>query len=244
MNKFNLLALSVILTIFLSSCGFGSVSGPIVEETRNLDPYTKIEVGYAISVALTEGEPGKIIVETNESVMDDVDTYVVGEVLYLRHRDGIRFRKAPAVHILVPSSNLSSIEMSGASNVRVVEKDLVFNSKSVSFDLSGASSFEGTINVTTLEVDLSGASIIDVFGSAESLTIDGSGGAKFDGRRFTTGSLSTELSGASEAHINITKEITKANLSGASDLYYVGEDIIVNGTETSGTSNIKKVAKF
>lgn len=157
MKNLNLLTLSFILTILLSSCGLASVSGPVVEETINLDTYTKIEVGYAIHVTINEGD----------------------------------------------------------------------------------------IKVKAVDVEMSGTSDAKLFGSTENLTVDGSGASKFNGKGFTTASLSTELSGASNAYINITKEIRKADLSGASDFVFTGKNITFgDDIDFSGAADIERVDSF
>lgn len=269
MNKAKLLVLSLILTISFSACSKINVHGPISEKTRTLDAYTQIDIESAVDATITEGAPGTIMVKTHESVFEHVETYVSGEVLHIRYRKGINFKRSPDIHITIPANNLSKIDISGACNVDVASNNQVFNTSAVSIELSGASSFRGSVSVDTTEtvslelsgassfrgaiyakttnVDLGGASEIEILdGSVETLTIDAGGASTFNGKKFTTDILRATLSGGSNTYINVTTEITKANLSGASDLYYTDKDVKVNMSdfEKTGASDIRPMDSF
>lgn len=274
MNQAKLLILSLIITLSFSSCDKENdktielaVRGPIIEETRNYDAYTRIVTSIG-SITITEGEPGAITIRTNTSIMEYIETSVKNNVLYVTFREGYTISMTDSdsleMNITVLANNISRIEGSGGSSINVAKNNKVFNSSSLSIQLSGGGSFSGDIDVKTIEtlsVDLSGGGsfrgIVNVKelvgdfsggsrteilgGSVKTLTVDLSGGGHFNGTKFTTGSLDARMSGAAVMLINITEEITRADLSGSSFLYYTGKDIKTNSVETSGSSKVIKL---
>jgi hypothetical protein len=83
---------------------------------------------------------------------------------------------------------------------------------------------------------VSGAGRVELKGSGAAVTVDASGASQVDLDEFRLESVGVTLSGASQARVDAA-EITRANLSGASRLFYGGSPKIGN-VETSGGSSI------
>ena len=105
-------------------------------------------------------------------------------------------------------------------------------------NMSGASDFDGAIQVNSLVVDLSGASDMRVKGTATTLKIDVSGASEFKGYDLETDNCSADASGASDIAVTVNKELT-ARASGASGVRYRGNGVIRN-IKTNGASSVNK----
>jgi hypothetical protein len=103
-------------------------------------------------------------------------------------------------------------------------------------DISGASEFSGSMTVDgDARFTMSGASTARVRGRADNLLIVGSGATHTELPDFTVHNARVNLSGASQATVNLDGRLD-ADLSGASRLLYIGEptmgDISVTGGST------------
>lgn len=144
------------------------------------------------------------------------------------------------------------LELSGASNMRGVIKaghvefdlsgasnsHIDFSASSFKLSETGASNFKGAVNAPETDFDLSGASVTDIDGTTNNLDIDASGASNFKGNDFTASSCKVEVTGASSANINVSKEI-QATASGGSSIHYSGSASITN-LDVSGGSSVKK----
>lgn len=127
-------------------------------------------------------------------------------------------------------------EISGASEV---EGDIKAGGD-VTFDMSGASEVDADIEaVGDVELDMSGASRLEMKGSARNLRIEASGASHVDMDNFSVHDASIEFSGASQATIMLDGKLD-VSLSGASQLYYVGEPAIREFDITGGSKLEKK----
>lgn len=241
MNQLKLLVLSLIVTLSFSSCEKHELK---YEEARNLDVYTQIIVSSGIDLTISEGEPGAITIRSNQSsVFGNIETSVENEVLRIGFLGNGSYNNL-RMNISIPANNLSRIEGSGGSNINIVENNNVLNSSSFTIELSGGGDFEGIVNTKAFTVDFSGGGGAELEGSVETLTVDLSGGGKFNGKKFTTGSLNADISGGGDMWINITTEITRASLSGGSKLYYTGKDINIVSIGGGDADNIEHKDRF
>jgi hypothetical protein len=124
-------------------------------------------------------------------------------------------------------------DLSGASSSRVD-----FSAGSFELSESGASNFKGAVNSPETNFDLSGASVVEVDGSTTNLEISASGASNFKGSDLTASSCKVEVTGASSANINVSKDI-QATASGGSNIHYTGSASITN-LDVSGGSSVKK----
>ena len=104
---------------------------------------------------------------------------------------------------------------------------------------SGAShlAFEGSCE--SLLLDLSGACRTALRGRADRLEVGGSGVCHVAAAQFPVQRADVELSGASQARLNVTGEL-RTDLSGASNVEYSGGGNHVHN-DRSGASHVKRV---
>ncbi|MFC2056358.1 GIN domain-containing protein, partial [Chloroflexota bacterium] len=126
-----------------------------------------------------------------------------------------------------------SLGLSGASSLETV--DIVVGD--AEFEVAGASRVSGNITADDAEFEVSGASSIELSGSADNIILEVSGASRVDLADFTLSDADVELSGASEATVNVKGRLDTA-LSGASRLYFYGNPTM-GDTDVSGASTIK-----
>lgn len=145
-----------------------------------------------------------------------------------------RGQTAEAIEGFISTHDLV-IELSGGSYLNIGS----IVAGNIEFDVSGASRVNGGIKADgDVKMDVSGSSIITLYGSTNDLDTSISGGSEVDLLNFTVHNANINLSGASNSRIRLDG-ILNVDLSGASELYYIGEPTL-NNIEISDSSTINK----
>ena len=132
------------------------------------------------------------------------------------------------------TSRKVEIDVSGASELEIMD----LTADTVDIDVSGASVVRGTIACGDAEFNISGASTMNVAGSGQDLTAEVSGASKLELDNFTVNDVDIEVSGASNAVVNMDGTLN-AEVSGASSLYYIGNPVM-GDIDISGASSVRK----
>ncbi|GAB2943106.1 hypothetical protein GCM10027048_04620 [Hymenobacter coalescens] len=140
------------------------------------------------------------------------------------------------VLIVVETPELQSLDLSGAVQAKVMGFEEL---GTLRIDQSGASHLNFQGSGRSLVLDLSGACHAALQGRAERLTIDGSGVCRVQAGQFPVQRADVELSGASQARLNVEQEL-QADVSGASQVEYSGNPQNVRDNK-SGASRVRRV---
>jgi hypothetical protein len=208
-------------------------TGNFIKEDRQVSNFTKLEIGGAFKVILSQGDQEKLVIDADAEEMKDIVTEVVGSKLkiYTKADWGMRLHE---MTIYLTFKNLEYIDFSGAVEV-TGETPLTFSD--LEMDVSGAAEIDLEMNAEKYEAEFSGASEIDFRGTCKTGYIEISGASEFDAEGLEFQDLNIELSGASDAKIFATKKLT-IDASGASSIRYKGNPPDVSVDE-SGASSIK-----
>jgi hypothetical protein len=238
-NLFVPLALVILLGLFATvSFGCWNIpedrsTGNFIKEERNVSNFTRLEIGGAYEVHLSQGDQEKLVIEADADEIKEIVTEVVGSKLkiYTKSGWGERFHE---MTIYLTFKNLDNIDFSGAVEVSA-ESALTFSE--LEMDVSGAAEIDLEMRAEKFTAEFSGASEIDFRGVCKTGDIEISGASEFDAEGLQFEELSIELSGASEARIFATNKLN-VDASGASEIRYKGNPPNISIDE-SGASSIK-----
>jgi hypothetical protein len=213
-----------------------AASGNTVTLTEDYTGFTKVDVSSAFRVAVNQSGEYGVEVTIDENLRDHLDVRVSGDTLYVGLRPGITFTSGPnqlSATINMPA--LEALTLSGASRATVkgFESNDAFRA-----ELSGASKLQGDLSAGDVWMEVSGASNVALRGEGNALKLLASGASSVDLSQFTVTDADVQLSGASQAQVNMDGTLD-ANLSGASKLTYKG-NVTLGHLETSGASSINQ----
>lgn len=218
----------------------------------NLSGFSSIQAAAAFKVQVNRADSYKVQVTADDNLWDVLDISLSGNTLHLRTKSGVSIRNTTLTAVVTMPS-LRVLDLSGATQANangfVSGNDLTAiisgastlateNVKfgSAVFDISGAGKVSGSATIREGKFTVSGAGTVNLSGSGESASIEASGGSRVTLDRFEVQKVRVTLSGGSEARVN-SQNITMADLSGASHLYYVDSPTL--GTiQTSGGSSL------
>jgi hypothetical protein len=207
-------------------------TGNFIKEARSVSNFSKLDIGGAFKVYLSQGDQEKLEIEADTKEMSEIVTEVVGNKLkiYTKPGWGERFHD---MTVYLTFKNLDYIEFSGAVEVKA-DKALTFNE--LEMDISGAAEIDMEMKAEKYTAEFSGASEITFRGSCKTGNIEISGASEFRAEDLQFEDLTIELSGASEAKVFSTKRL-RIDASGASEVRYKGTPPDISIDE-SGASSI------
>jgi hypothetical protein len=179
-----------------------------------------------------------VSVRIDDNLVDSLDVGVSNDKLRVGLKSGTSVTNA-TLEAEVTVRSLESLDGSGASTI-VLSDELTADTMTVT--VSGASRVSGSLAIGSGSINLSGASGAELSGSATTLEITASGASDLDALELTTGELSVDLSGASEADVTVTESLS-AVASGASTLRYAGSPPRTQ-VDTSGASTIETMTEI
>jgi len=219
--------LTAILILGTDSLAFSQKNkgnGTVVEEERNVAIFDAIKVGGAFNLYLTQGEPQSVIIETDENLLENVNTDVSNSTLSISSDNIKNYTKLNAYITVL---DIEFLKASGASTV-IGETTITANTLTI--EASGASDLKLDLDVENLETELSGASDLELSGIATNHNTDLSGASTLKAYDLQTQNTSVYASGASTASINAINEIS-TNTSGSSEVRYKNDPEILNITK-------------
>lgn len=207
-------------------------AGNYIKEERNVGSFSKLDVGGAFTVYLSQGDQEKVVVEAVADEIKKIVTEVVGGKLkiYTESNWGGNFHEM-TIHLTF--KNLEEIDFSGAVEVKS-QQELGF--EDLEMNVSGAAEIEMALKANKFDAEFSGASEVNFSGACKLGYLELSGASEFDAENLEFGDLSMDVSGASDAKVWATG-LLNIDASGASSIRYKGSPKI--SIDESGASSVK-----
>lgn len=190
-------------------------SGNLITKPMDYSDFTNVAVGGGFKVEITRSTQYSVRITADNNTFDYITTSNTDNTLNIGLRSGYSYQNVTLkADITMP--NLYAVALSGGTR-------------------GNAQEFTSTHD---FNVELSGGSTIEIEGATGNLNLDASGGSRADLSDFPVHNATVVLSGGSQATINLNGTLD-ANLSGGSQLQYIGTPTMGN-IDTSGGSTITK----
>ena len=190
-------------------------SGNLATNEEFITDFTSVDAGSGFNVEISQSSSYSVLVTADDNIMDYITVSKSGDTLKVGVNWGVSFDSV-TLKVEIGMPEINRLELSGGSKGKIEE---ISSADPISIDLSGGAQLVG-------------------FGEAGDLSIDMSSGSHLDFTNFTSQNVSIELSGGSQATISLDGTLD-ADLSGGSELYYIG-DPTLGDIETSSGSSINK----
>jgi hypothetical protein len=221
-------------------------SGDIVVEERDVSDFEEILVTGAGRFIITQGDSESLTIETDDNLMEYIETDVKGKTLEIGFKDGTVFSSQGGRKALEPSDgfifrisviDLTNITISGAAKIDV-EK---LKTDNLNIVLSGAGDINlDDLNAHNLDVLLSGAGDIMVVGAVDTQNVSLNGFGRYQGFDLKSQEAVVTISGAGGAEVWVSDSL-EVVISGAGDVKYYGSPEI--NPEISGLGRIQSLGE-
>jgi hypothetical protein len=136
---------------------------------------------------------------------------------------------------LINATTAIDCRVSGGGDVRITCKGKTSDAK---IDISGGGDLTMELNADRLKCSLSGGGDATLNGQAGNVNISLNGGGNLTANNLQTGILDFQVSGGSDIHVNVSKELT-GQISGGGNVYYTGNPAKVS-VDTRGGSKVER----
>jgi hypothetical protein len=177
------------VAVLLAGCLQGE--GPVIDETREMPAFDRIDAGGGIRVEVSIGSAQPIEVRAQANILPSIDTGVNNNgTLRIEPTDDFTVAEPVTVVVVLPS--LAAITLSG-----------------------GAQASIESLHAEAFEAVLSGGSTATISGVAGTVTLSGRGGAEADLRDLAAESAEVSLDGGSTATLQASEVVTGTASGGA-----------------------------
>ena len=166
---------ALVLLACLSACT--RVEGPRVTQTRDVEPFTSIELRGSAQLDVLVGAAQSIVVEADEQGLAELRTRVNGSRLVIDTRDRSFWVRNSEFRIRVTVPEMTSLELNGATNASVTG----FAGGKTSLILSGAGQIEASGTIDHVVAMVNGAGSLDLghlVAHDAAVTVNGTGNVK------------------------------------------------------------------
>jgi hypothetical protein len=208
-------------------------SGTLVTEEFHLSGFDKVDVSYAFTADITQGDTFSVVVSIDDNLVQYLRVEKQGSTLKIGLDPG-RLYLATRATAEVTMPELTGLALSGASHGAVTG---FTSANALEVDVSGASHLSGDVEAGDARLDVSGASHATLSGSGQDVTIDASGASHVDLADFPVADAQVEASSASHVTVNPSGRLD-VDASGASHVTYLGRPTL-GSIDTSGGSSVE-----
>jgi Putative auto-transporter adhesin, head GIN domain len=204
----------VALSAATTACGMIGTrgEGAVTSETRQTDPFTRVESGTGIHVSIGIGEASPVEVRAQGNILPLIETKVSDGTL--RIQSSKAFTSSEKVEVLVATPELERIVLSGGSRGT----------------LDGLSS-------DAFDVELTGGSVLTATGTAKSLSLAVSGGSVAELDDLAVATVDLDLSGGSRVEVRAT-DVVQGSATGGSRVSVAGGANVT--VDTTGGSQVEQ----
>jgi hypothetical protein len=217
-------------------------SGNVVVQERQVSDFNEIMITGVGRVFVTQGDTESLSIETDDNLMEYIETRVRGNTLEIGFTDDTSFSPGGGRKILEPTDGfvfritaveLKGISLSGAARFEV-EK---LKTDQLDVNLSGAGDIRvEDLNANQLDVVVSGAGDVELSGKVEEQQVNLSGLGRYQAYDLASQGAAVTISGAGGAELWVTESLD-VTISGAGDVKYFGDPAI--SPEISGVGRIQ-----
>lgn len=235
MKTLKISAFTLALGMLLSGCYFGDEdifgcirgNGDVETEQFFLPQFTGVKLDGIGEVFVRYGDEQEVLVETDENLMNYLDTDVHNGIWTIDFDRCTRKITRLKVYITLPYVDRLIVSGSGS----IVGED-VFEGDDLETTVSGSGSIDFHFEGTEVDATISGSGVIDLYGTSEFLEARISGSGNIRAFDMITQECDVYISGSGDLRTHV-EDFLKVRISGSGDVLYKGHpqlDINISGS--------------
>lgn len=233
------IAITLLMALFLSSCGFDiqigdfgtgkKGNGAVVTDTRPItEDFTQVSASEGLMVYVTQADEFSIKVEADENVIDLIETDIRNGKLRIHTEENIG-RATKNIYVSLPEVT----RLRSSSGAHLTTQNTI---KANELEVDGSSGAILELDVVTNEIDIdasSGANL-DISGEADDAMIDVSSGGNINAKNLQTRTCNADASSGGNVRVQVSKSLV-ADASSGGNISYSGEPNVEKKKSVSGS---------
>jgi len=230
-----------------------SGSGRVVDETRAVGEFVRIQVASGIQARIEAGPRSALALRGEDNVLPHVRTEVQGGTLRIGFEPKISVRTREPIQVALsvpsldglsasggsridaatPSGDALALDASGGAHIRLAAS---VKPRQLAIQASGGAEISlDRASASALSISMSGSAVVSLAGRGDTVALEFSGGSELRAPKLTVGNLEVEGSGGGVATLHVTGSV-HGSLSGGSQLH-IGSQAAVD-VHTSGGASV------
>ena len=208
-------------------------SGNLITENRQVSNFDRIDLSGVGDVIITQGGSESLSIETDDNIMQYVETVVENGTLKLGFKSGFNMIDPSRLIFQVGVDDLTSLTVSGSGNIEVESLE----TEGLEATVSGSGNIQITgLSASEVSAEISGSGEINLDGDAPAQNVSISGSGSYQAGDLCSASVRLDVSGSGEATV-CAMETLDANISGSGSVNYYGQPAV--SFSGSGSGNIQ-----
>ncbi len=233
MKKVNYLLALLLLTAIFSSCEKITGEGPVLQQTRTVTDFSKVDVSISGTVNYTIDPVYKVEVIAQQNILEVLRTERVGDELVIKFKNGVRVKSHEQIIVNVSSPTLRSVNLGGSAEF-TISGPLAGNDLDLRISGSGSINIQQLSIADKLTATISGSgNITALAGTAKSENLKISGSGSIHLHAVQADKATADISGSGDIKVKASQTLT-ANISGSGSVYYLGNPVISSHVSGSG----------
>lgn len=206
-----------VAAVALSGCGTMIGDGDLVEQSRPLTGFSRIDAKGPIDVVVQQGDSYEVTVRGDENLVDRITTTVNGDELVIDLNGWPILSSPKALSVSVTMPQLQALISSGSGNVEAQG----LSGDSLDLENSGSGTVTASCTQAEVHADVSGSGGLRLSGTATSLNLSSSGSGEADASQLPADDVRVDSSGSGNVSVQANRTIA-LYLSGSGDIAWQG----------------------
>jgi len=234
MNKYLLLLGGLI--VVTCSCHYVnsrhiSGNGNVSSEQRNVTGFTGVETHGDIDIIASQGS-FNIKVETDQNLLQYIETIVDNGRLIVRFRHGISIMHLSAAKVYVTAPELNAFETHGSGNI--ISQGKISGKNKIDIDVSGSGDIELDLDCPEVKTETHGSGNITLTGETRNFSCRTTGSGDIKAANLKAENVKTSIHGSGDNEV-FASELLDVEIFGSGDVHYKGEPKISTSVHGSGS---------
>lgn len=233
------IAIALVVSLFLSSCGFDiqigdfgtgkKGNGNVVTDTRAVsDEFTRVSASEGLMVYITQAGDFNIEVEADDNIIDLIRTDIKNGKLRIHAEENIG-NATKNIYVSLPKIT----ELHASSGSHLETKNAV-KSNELTIDGSSGAILEVDVVAQELDIDASSGANLDISGTVNNANVDVSSGGNINAKDLETKTCTAEASSGGNVKIQVSKSLM-ADASSGGNISYSGDPNVEKKKSVSGS---------
>ncbi len=200
------------------------------KEERILDEFSRIKAGETFIITYIQSDEFKIVIETSASKLDQIESSIDGETLYLNNNS---LRSPSVLNVSVYAPALREIDLSGVAEFYSAD---IVKAEEIDIFTRSASSANLPIKANNITVFTYGASKLKLLGSADYLDASVNGSSDLDAEELEVINASVKGKNKAKALVNVQEELKIKSIDESQIQYANAPQNVIKSTDTRRSS--------
>ncbi len=179
-------------------------SGELVVQARSVQRFDRVVLAGEGAAIVAFGDQEMLTVETDDNLVDFIETTVEGGVLEIRTAQGVNIAPSNSVTYRITVKDLVAVELAGAGSIDVDQ----WSTEALRVVLSGVGDIRlGALESGDLVVDHTGVGSVTVAGTAAEQTVSVVGIGDYDASNLATVKASVRAAGTGSATVWVARTL-------------------------------------